>query len=113
MHEYSIVHALIERVGIEARERGARRVHKVCVGLGSLSSVDPSLLATAYDTFREKTICDGAELELHRVPALWACPRCELTLTPGEPLRCALCGTPARLVQGDELVLERIEMEVA
>jgi hypothetical protein len=28
-------------------------------------------------------------------------------------LRCALCDTPARLATGDEIVLQRIELEVA
>lgn len=113
MHEYSIVQALIDRVGIEARSHNATRVHKLHISLGSLSSVDPALLATAYRTFREKTVCASADLAVRRVQALWACPRCEGFIEPGEPLQCRLCGAAARLVQGDELVLERIEMEVA
>ena len=41
----------------------------------------PELLALAWDTFRERTVCDGADLTLLRV-------------------------------QGDDLVLERLELEV-
>jgi hydrogenase nickel incorporation protein HypA/HybF len=112
MHEYSIVSALLARVEVEARARHATAVHGVRVGLGELSGVDPGLLETAYETFRERTICAGAALELRRVPARWVCPRCELTVEPGAPLRCALCGGAARLLQGDELVLERIDLEL-
>lgn len=113
MHEYAIVQALIERAGVEARARGASRVHRLQVSLGSLSNVDPALLATAYETFRERTICASADLELRRLPAIWSCEKCDRPIVAGGPLQCRVCGAPARLVQGDELVLDRIELEVA
>lgn len=70
------------------------------------------LFATAYEVFREQTVCAGAELSLRTVPALWTCPRCARAIPPGSPLRCSDCALPARLAHGDEIVLERIEMEV-
>ncbi len=112
MHEYSIVQALIGLVEAEAHKRNATAVHTLRVGLGELSGVEPSLLATAYETFRECTICAGANLDLRAIPAQWACPRCKLPIVRGAPLQCTNCGGPARLVHGDELVLESIEMEV-
>lgn len=112
MHEYSIVQALLERVEEEARLRGATRVERIRVRLGALSGVEPELLETAYATFRERTVCADAELELERVPARWCCPRCGGAIPIGAPLRCVQCRTPARLETGDEIVLQRIEMEV-
>jgi len=109
MHEYSIVSALIDRVEKEATARGAKRVVCLHVQLGELSGVEPDLLATAYETFRQRTICDGAPMEVDRVAAAWACRRCG---QPTEALRCTSCDTPATLVAGDEIVLSRIEMEV-
>ena len=110
MHEYSIVQALIERVEQEAAARGAKRVVRLWVRLGELSGVEPGLLATAYDTFRERTVCEGAPMEVDRVPASWACGRCGGPVS-GLP-RCEACNAPATLVAGDEIVLGRIEMEV-
>ena len=81
MHEYSVVQSLIERVEREAEARGASRVVRVHVRLGEYAGVDPGLLETAYDTFRERTICENAPLVLDRV-------------------------------SGDDLILQRIEMEV-
>ncbi len=112
MHEYSIVQALIALVEAEAAERGATKVHALRVGLGELAGVEPSLLSTAFETFRERTICAGADLNLRRIPAQWSCPRCALEILRGAPLQCSGCGGPARLVQGDELVLESIDLEV-
>lgn len=113
MHEYSIVQALVERVEELAREKRARAVHGVLVSIGELSGVEPDLLATAYVTFRERTICEKAELTILPVAARWDCPRCRQGIPRGSLLSCPLCGIPARLAAGDEIVLERIEMEVA
>ncbi len=112
MHEYSIVGSLIDRIEREAAARGATMVTAVSVSIGELSGVEAGLLATAYDTFRERTICEAAALRIKKVPARWACPRCERTIAPGDVLRCGECDKPARLVEGDEILLDRIEMEV-
>ena len=112
MHEYSIVQALLDRVTVEAQARGASRVVSLRISLGELSGVDPGLLATAFDTFRERSVCEGASLAIHQSHAVWACPRCQVPIERGAPLRCTGCAVPARLIEGDELVLERIEMEV-
>jgi hydrogenase nickel incorporation protein HypA/HybF len=112
LHEYSVVQALIGRVEKEAAARGATSVHGLRVSLGELSGVEPELLTTAYNTFRERTICAGADLVLRRVEAAWACPRCEIAISRGAALRCTICSQPARLVHGDELILESIDMEV-
>jgi len=112
MHEYSLVSALMDRVEREARARSALAVHKLTVRIGALAGVEPELLRSAFSLVREGTICAEAELLVERVDARWACGRCEATIPPGEVLRCPQCATPARLVSGDEIVLDQIEMEV-
>jgi hydrogenase nickel incorporation protein HypA/HybF len=112
MHEYSIVQALLERVEGEARARGATAVHRLSIRVGELSGVEPELLATAYRTFRDRTICQAADLDLEIVAAQWACPACGRAIGRGALLSCPTCAVPARLAQGDEIMLDRIEMEV-
>jgi hydrogenase nickel incorporation protein HypA/HybF len=113
VHEYAIARALVERVEVEARARGARAVRAVGVRIGSLSGVEPDLLAGAYELCREGTSCADAPLAVERVAAAWACSACGRPIAAGEVLRCAACGAAARLLGGDEIVLERIEVEVA
>ena len=113
MHEYSIVQALIERVQAEAAANDALSVQRLSVRIGELAGVEPRLLATAFETFREGTICRAAELAIHYVPAHWACPRCARAIAHGAPLQCPECRVPARLEGGGEIILDRIEMEVA
>ena len=112
MHEYSIVQALLAQVEAEARRREASAIHRLQVSIGQLSGVEVDLLRTAYEVFREGTPCEGAPLSIVTVPARWACSRCEGPIAAGTLLRCPECGAPARLAAGDEIVLERIEMEV-
>jgi hydrogenase nickel incorporation protein HypA/HybF len=83
------------------------------VRIGELAGVDVELFKTAYLTFRERTVCEQADLEVQVVPVVWACGRCGGSITPGQSLRCPRCEGWARLVAGDEIVLDRIEMEVA
>jgi hydrogenase nickel incorporation protein HypA/HybF len=112
MHEYSVVQALLARVERAARTNGATRVHKLRVSLGELAGIEPELFLTAWETFRERTICAEAPLELQKIDARWGCPRCELGIAKNAALRCTSCGGPAQLLQGDELVLESIELEI-
>ena len=112
MHEYSIVQALMERVNAEAQARHATAVHRLSIRIGELSGVEVELLTTAYETFRERTICAGAELDVQMVAARWECPACGRAMSRGELLSCPSCAVPARLAQGDEIMLDRIELEV-
>ena len=112
MHEYSIVQALLDRVDAEARAHAASAVRRIQVRLGELSGVERDLLESAYLLCRERTLCADAALDILPVAARWSCPRCDRVFFRGEVLRCTACGLSARLICGDEILLERIEMEV-
>jgi hydrogenase nickel incorporation protein HypA/HybF len=113
MHEYSIVQALVDSVEAVARPHAGANVHHLYVQIGDLAGVDCDLLQTAYDTFRFGTICADAPMTIERVPARWECPQCHAPFAPGTVLRCSVCSEPARLAAGDEILLRRVEMEVA
>ncbi len=113
MHEYSLVQAMMQRVEEEARARSATGVHRIQVRIGHLSGVEADLFATAYDVLRPGTLCAAAELIITREDGAWQCGACGATVPVGGELVCPQCGWPARLVRGDDLVLERIELEVA
>lgn len=115
MHEYSIVQSLVESVAAAVEETQSSRsgVRIVHVAIGELAGVDCALLATAFEVFREGTLCEHAALTIERIPVRWECPRCDGQVVRGGFLRCTLCDAPARLAAGDEIVLQRIELEVA
>ena len=111
MHEYSLVRAMADRVEEEARSRRAIAVHRLKVAIGNVSGVEPRLFETAFTLCRQGVLAE-ADLEIRQVEATWSCPGCDRDIAPGGALRCEPCGQPARLVSGDELILEQIEMEV-
>ena len=112
MHEYSIVQSLYDAVAAHASARGATVIHALRVRIGEMSGVDPGLLETAWKTFRVKTICADAPLDVEVITAEWQCRVCATPVPRGSVLTCAVCGAPATLKQGDEILLDRIVMEV-
>lgn len=112
MHEYSLVQALLDCVEREARNHHARAVHHVTVRIGALGGVEPELFATAFEMSRVGTLCEHAELELKTDDLRWVCDSCGDVLPTGRSLACPACGWPTRMAGGDELVLERLDLEV-
>lgn len=113
MHEYSIVQAMFDRIEETARAHHARGVRRVSVRIGRGAGVEIALLRTAYETFRAGTLCEAAAIDIEEVPVRWGCPHGHGELGIGMGLSCAECGSPARLISGDEIILERLELEVA
>jgi hydrogenase nickel incorporation protein HypA/HybF len=112
MHEYSIISALVDRIEAEARPHPGAKVRRVTVTIGELAGVETELLATAFETFRGGTICADATLTIEPRAARWACPKCQAEIPRGAILRCEPCSAPARLLSGDEIMLQRVELEV-
>ena len=112
MHEYSIVQSLVDSVTAAVGTRDAT-VQRVDIAIGELAGVDRGLLTTAFEVFREGTLCERAALTIATIPARWECSRCHGEVARGGFLRCPLCDAPARLAAGDEIMLQRIELEVA
>jgi len=113
VHEYALVEAIIARVEEEVRQQGAVGVHRVELRVGDLAGVERDLLASAWEIFRAGSCCAQARLVIHGVPARWDCGACGAPLAAGGALQCGRCGGAGRLVEGGELLLERIELQVA
>ena len=112
MHEYSLVQALFDRIAETTREKNAVSVRRVTLRIGEIAGVDVDLLQTAYELFRVHTMCEGARLDVERVPARWTCPGGHGDIARGQALVCPSCARPARLAAGDEIVLDQLELEV-
>lgn len=112
MHEYGLVQNLLDQAAAVARKNGATGVLRLELAVGENAGVEVPLLVTAYETFRMGTPCANAELAVRTVAARWECPRCGAEIARGLALRCTDCDVPARLVAGEELVLERLELEI-
>lgn len=112
MHEYSILDALLAQIDVEAARVGARAVHRIELRVGEQSGVDPGLLWSAWELLGRRGITEEATLAIIPEAVAWACRRCGAEIAIGGPLSCAKCRSPARLIRGDAIMLERLELEV-
>jgi hydrogenase nickel incorporation protein HypA/HybF len=110
----SIVAGLVEVLEEKAREAGAMRVTAVKLRVGEMSGVVPELLTSAFEAYQQGTIAAGAVLEIEVVPVRPRCRSCGGTSWREEAgFICAACGSrDLEVVEGRELILERLEVEV-
>ncbi|QKF81652.1 hydrogenase maturation nickel metallochaperone HypA [Halarcobacter ebronensis] len=113
MHEYSIVQSLLDSCEEHAKNNDSTKVTKVVVKIGVLSGVEPNLLQTAFDTFKEKTVCENAEFIINHQKIVVHCHSCgeESTLEKHE-FACPKCeSTHLKVIDGEEMFLMSLEME--
>ncbi len=113
MHEYSIVGSLIDACEENAKANVATKVTKVVVKIGVMSGVEPELLKTAFDTFKEQTICDGAEFIMNIQPVVIKCNSClnESILKKLE-YSCPICKSiELDITDGEDMYLMQLELE--
>ncbi len=110
MHELSIAQAIVD---VAARNAGGSRVTSVCVRVGHLRQVVPSALEFSFELCAHGTAVEGAALELQEVPIGVTCRSCGAESEPAAfPLACGACGgLNVDVVQGEELLVESLELE--
>ena len=113
MHELSLIASVFDVLEEKAREHGATRVTAVVLKVGVMAGVVPDLLESAFDIYKKGTLAQTARLEIVVVPTKLRCPDCggEAVREDGD-FSCAGCGSrKVEIVEGRELVVERIELE--
>ena len=113
MHEYSIVQSLLESCEEHARKNDAKKVTKVVIKIGVLSGVEPDLLQTAFDTFKEKTVCHDAMFIINVQKIVIECLDCNTTSTlEKHEFSCPKCqSVNIKVTDGEEMYLMSLEME--
>ena len=113
MHEYSIVQSLLDSCDDNAKANNATKVIKVVIKIGVMSGVEPELLKTAFDTFKEKTICEDAEFIINVQDIVVKCNECkkEATLNKLE-YTCPSCdSSDLEIIDGEDMYLMQLELE--
>lgn len=113
MHEYSIVQSLLNSCEENAEQNNATKVVTVVVKIGVMSGVEPDLLQTAFDTFKEQTMCHDAEFIINVQPVVIKCKSCgeESTLKKNE-YACLNCeSVDIDILDGEDMYLMQLELE--
>ncbi len=113
MHEYSVVQALLDQCEQHAAANDAKSITKVVVKIGQFSGVEPHLLEIAFDTFKEKTVCDGAEFVMNVQPLVIECKECGVRTTLEKIYyKCPACESlDVQVIDGEDMFLMSLEME--
>jgi hydrogenase nickel incorporation protein HypA/HybF len=113
MHEYSIVQSLLDSCEENARVNNAKKVTKVVVKIGVMSGVEPHLLQTAFDTFKENTICQDSQfvINIQKIKVLCNSCKSERQLEKYEYV-CPKCNSnDLDIIDGEDMYLMQLEME--
>ncbi|WP_456393429.1 hydrogenase maturation nickel metallochaperone HypA [Persephonella sp.] len=113
MHEFSVVQSLMGLIERHAQENNAKSVSKVVVKIGKMSGIEPHLLKIAFDTFKEKTICENANLEMVIQDVVALCEDCKKEfIVENNRFVCPFCGGfNLRILDGEDMYLLSLELE--
>jgi hydrogenase nickel incorporation protein HypA/HybF len=113
MHEYSIVQSLLDSCEENAKKNSSDKVTKVVVKIGVMSGVEPDLLQTAFDTFKEGTMCDGCEFVINIQPIVVKCHKCqEESILSKNEYACPECqSVELDVLDGEDMYLMQLELE--
>ncbi|MDE2236114.1 MAG: hydrogenase maturation nickel metallochaperone HypA [Gammaproteobacteria bacterium] len=112
MHELAVCQALLDHVQAVANAQAADQVTRVQIRIGPLSGVVPELLERAFYLARAGGPAACASLVMKTTGIRVRCRSCgrESAATPAR-LVCDVCGDyRTDLVEGDQLILERVEL---
>ena len=113
MHEFSIVDSLLHLAEEHAAKNNAKKVTKLEVKIGELSGVEIELLKTAFETFKEGTICEDAEFIIINQPVIIRCEECGYEGKPNkDEYLCPKCKSPKlKIIDGEDMYLMSLELE--
>lgn len=113
MHEISLVRTIFRTLEDQFSPAELDRVTAVELKVGPLSNVESVLLQNAFEAVvsEDELRFKDVKLRIHLVPILIQCPDCgQITEVQQYRFVCA-CGKPCgNVVQGNELLIERVEM---
>jgi hydrogenase nickel incorporation protein HypA/HybF len=112
MHEYSIVQNLLDQCEDQAKQHGAKKVEKVVVKIGVMSGVEPDLLQTAFDTFKQGTMCQDCEYIQQIQPIKIRCISCAtVSVLEQNEYSCPKCqSVELDVIDGEDLMLMQLEL---
>ncbi|MBU2808724.1 hydrogenase maturation nickel metallochaperone HypA [Acidithiobacillus ferrooxidans F221] len=113
MHELSLCEGILQILEEQSRTQGFIRVHRVCLEIGALASVEPEALRFHFDVVMQGTLAEGSRLEFVTVPAqAWCLPCGEKVSIRQYFDDCPQCGSrQLQVIAGEELRIQQLEVE--
>ncbi|GEA18651.1 hydrogenase maturation nickel metallochaperone HypA [Moorella sp. E306M] len=113
MHELALTAELLKLLERSAREKGIKRIRKVKLVIGAMTSVLPSALEFSFYALKEGPLFEGAQLEIEERPGRGHCQDCQAEVVLDNwCIMCPSCGSRRVAIdQGRELYIDFYEGE--
>jgi len=113
MHELSVTEALLKTACDHANQQKAKKVTVLHIKIGRLSGIVDDSVQFYWDIITKDTICETSILNFTHIPAKFECQQCKNQFEiKDELIPCPKCKSlNLATVQGDEFLLESIEIE--
>ena len=116
MHELAVTQQVLDIVLSHAERAGARRVNRIDLVIGDMTSFVDDSIQFFFDALSEGTAAQGAKLVFRRVPVTLRCRQCGAEYVPegagGGEWRCPACGAYAGdVIAGREFFVDQIEVD--
>ena len=114
MHELSVTESILEIAQRHASTSNAKKVTKINIVIGNLSSIVDDSVQFYWDIISQNTICEKANLAFQRIPARLECQECNFQYEIESELHaCPRCNSSnVKVLTGEEFWLDSIEVEV-
>ena len=115
MHEISLVQGLFQQLADLARQNNMTKVITVTMQIGPLSGVVADSFRFGFEILSaEDDLVRGADLVINTTAVTYRCSNCgaETKSSAERPENCTECAEVFLIAEGgDELILEKVEME--
>lgn len=114
MHELAVTRQLLELAEHHAAAADGGHVTDLYLVVGELSSYVSDSIQFYWDIISKGTVCSGARLHIHRVPARLHCRACgrNYGLVDGMVIPCPGCGNGrVTILAGQEFRLDSLELD--
>lgn len=113
MHELSITENLVRVLQEHASAQNFKKVLRVRLDVGMLSTLEPDSLIFCFDIVAKDTVAEGAQIEVLRSPGVANCRKCGARVeisAYGDP--CVKCESfELDIVSGKDMVIKDVEVE--
>ncbi len=113
MHELGITENILQIALEHAEKAGAKRIRRIHLVLGELSSIVDESVRFYFDFFSKGTPAEDAQLVFQKLPARFRCQSCsqEFEFQNGD-WTCPVCQAPGlKIITGREFYMESIEVD--
>lgn len=113
MHELPVTQNILDITLQHARQANAKRVLRINITIGELSSIIDDSVQFYWDIIAKDTIAEGALLNFNRIPTCLECLHCQIQYQPTDnEYACPQChNTHFKIIHGQEFFLTSIDIE--